>query len=276
MIGAPALAANAALRAGAGLATVAVPRSIQLAVATLCPCATSVPLAESATGTIDPAAVRRQLRAAGFPGPAAPANVVAAGPGLGRGNARFDRSWLDLLLDFVRAGVALVVDADGLNALHMAGGRSERGWNTVGLRRTVLTPHPGELARLLDTTTRAVQADREGSALRTARAMHRPDLANDDRPVVVLKGARTVVTDGSRLYVNKTGNPGMATGGSGDVLTGVIAGLIAQGLTCFEAAVLGVHLHGLGGDLAAAELGQAPLMASDLLEYLAAACRSIG
>jgi NAD(P)H-hydrate epimerase len=284
MIGAPALAANAALRGGAGLATVACPRSIQLAVATLCPCATTLPLPENAAGMLDPKRTAKELHALGANGragqvrrpnlldPATAPSVVAAGPGLGRGNETFDRAWLALLDAFGRAGVPVVLDADGLNALHRSADWTGPGWDEAARFRTVITPHPGEMARLHQTTTTTVQRDRTHFAVNTARKM---STARRDDPdhcaVVVLKGAGTIVTDGTRLYTNKTGNPGMATGGSGDVLTGLIAALIAQGMTCFDAAVLGVHLHALAGDLAAEDLGEISLTASDLIDTLPAA-----
>jgi NAD(P)H-hydrate epimerase len=113
---------------------------------------------------------------------------------------------------------------------------------------------------------------------RKAREGAKPGSATSKRPemVVVLKGHRTVVTDGMRVSINQTGNPGMATGGSGDVLTGVITGLLCQGLTPFDAARLGVYVHGLAGDLATQELGQVSLIASDLLDYLPRAFQALG
>ena len=123
----------------------------------------------------------------------------------------------------------------------------------------MLTPHPGEAARLLDRSTKEVVEDRSGASLA---------LASLTGSVVLLKGAGTVVTDGDRIYVNRTGNPGMATAGSGDVLTGLIAGLLAQGMAPFEAAALGAHLHGLAGDEAADGLGEHAMTAADILEAL--------
>ena len=133
-------------------------------------------------------------------------------------------------------------------------------------RPAVLTPHPGEFARLMRSSVAQVQAGRSECAVRFAR---------DHHVVLVLKGHGTVVTDGERIYINSTGNPGMATGGSGDVLTGLLSALIAQGMTSFDAAVLGVYAHGLAGDLAARELGKVSLIASDLLDYLPDALRTV-
>ncbi len=146
-----------------------------------------------------------------------------------------------------------MLDADGLNAV----ARTQD-----ALRRRdplVITPHPGEFARLLGVSTAAVQADRETLAARFATERHL---------VVVLKGHQTVVTDGRRVYRNTTGNPGMATGGTGDVLTGLVAALIGQQLEPFAAAQLGVHLHGLAGDLARDAVGEVSLTAADLLTWL--------
>jgi ADP-dependent NAD(P)H-hydrate dehydratase len=274
MIGAPALAANAALRGGAGLAIVACPATVQLSVAALCPCATSIPLPDTARGSLDPKRAQREFQAAGLFSREGAPSVVAAGPGLSRGNAAFDDAWLALLHAFGAARVPLVLDADGLNAWHKSGGRRRVGWDTVRHYRTIITPHPGEMARLHETTTAAVQADREGFAVRTAQQLAAAQPNDSDyQPVVVLKGAGTIVTDGRRIYVNRTGNPGMATGGSGDVLTGLIAALIGQGLSCLDAAVLGVYLHGLAGDLAAQQLGEESLTAADLIDFLPAAFR---
>ncbi len=292
MIGAPALAANAALCSGAGLVTVACPWSIQQAVATLCPCATSIPLPENAAGIIDPRRACTELRANGQLDQAAAPSVVAAGPGRGRGNQAVDRAWLALLDAFGVACVPVVIDADGLNAMHRAADWTGPGWDKSPHFRTVITPHPGEMARLHDTTTAAVQQDREAFATNTARQMSScgtehvarsggtdasncgtgvspvTDHEQQTRTVVVLKGAGTLVTDGHSIYTNKTGNPGMATGGSGDVLTGIIAALIAQGLSTLDAAILGTHIHGRAGDLAARELGEVSLTATDLIDHL--------
>jgi NAD(P)H-hydrate epimerase len=129
----------------------------------------------------------------------------------------------------------------------------------------VLTPHPGEAGRLLGIPADEVQSGRPGAARALARLTG---------SVVVLKGHRTIVDDGTRRIVNRTGNPGMATGGTGDVLAGVIGALLAQGLAPFEAAVLGARVHGRAGDLAARDLGQVSLMATDLLDALPRAFRS--
>ncbi len=267
MVGAPSLVATAALRSGAGLVTLAVPAPIQNAVSILCPCATSLPLPATPHGQIDPWNAVDFLRQEGFIGHNAPRrpDIVVTGPGVGsRDDAAGygDAFWelIDLLR--IETGVAAVIDADGLNLAGMDWGRRRH-------PRTVITPHPGELARMHDVSTRDIQADREGFAVRTARMMRTADASDD--AIVVLKGARTIVTDGARIYVNTTGNPGMATGGSGDVLSGVIGALLGQHLEPFDAAVFGVYVHGIAGDAAAERQGQVSLIATDIIEALPAA-----
>jgi hydroxyethylthiazole kinase-like uncharacterized protein yjeF len=130
-----------------------------------------------------------------------------------------------------------------------------------------LTPHPGELKQLWAGLLR--------KPLPTKRQEQAIELANKTKTTVVLKGAGTVVTDGQKVYINKTGNPGMATAGAGDVLTGVITALMGQGLSNFDAAVLGVYVHGLAGDIAAKKTGQISLIATDIIEALPEAFRKI-
>ena len=246
MPGAAGLCARAVLRSGAGLCKVACPEQVQPTVAAIAPCATYLPL-ETETGFFQESHVQRVLQEAALAG------TLAVGPGMGRGPGQ-ERFLARLVRETT---VPTVVDADGLNAL--AGAAQEPLARPEGAGVLVLTPHPGEAARLLSTTTREVQADREGTALALARWCG---------GVCLLKGAGTVVTDGNRLYVNDTGNPGMATGGSGDVLTGIVAALLAQGKKAFDAAVLGAWLHGRAGDLGAERLGPWCLTAEDLLDDL--------
>jgi NAD(P)H-hydrate epimerase len=250
MSGAAVLAGGAALRGGAGLVQVASPLGVQPIVAAGNPCYLTAGLPQDADGHFAADAEAGLFALAG------PADVVALGPGLGRGEAL--TALVAALVE--RLTVPLVLDADGLNAL---AGRTD----VLGRRSaaTVLTPHPGEFARLLGCSVGEVQADRE---VRAAA------FADRHRVVVLLKGHGTVVTDGRRLYRNATGNPGMATGGTGDVLTGLIAALIGQGLEAFAAAQLGAYLHGLAGDLARDRLGETALIATDLLGSLPDAFRS--
>lgn len=249
MSGAAVLSASAALRSGAGLVRVAVPQGVLPLVAAANPCYMTAPLPEDEHGRLNAAALDEMIELVR-------GNTVAAvGPGIGRGP---DLTALVLgLIEQTRT--ALVVDADGLNAV---AGHSDRLKARPG--PLVLTPHPGEFARLLGCETAAVQADRQRLAVR---------FAAEHGLILVLKGHGTVVSDGRRVYINGTGNPGMATGGTGDVLTGVIAALLGQGLEPFAAAQLGVYLHGRAGDLARDEVGEVSLIASDLLTHLPRAFR---
>jgi NAD(P)H-hydrate epimerase len=245
MIGAACLAAHAALRAGAGLVYLAVPEGMQPVAAAKLDEVITLPLPETAGGALS----RRALTV--LEGHLGRADVVALGPGLGT-----HEETVALVRDLVReVACPLVVDADGLNALAGA-------VEVLSARQapTVVTPHPGEMARLLGCGTAEVQADRLAVAEKAATSWN---------AVVLLKGARTVVAgpDG-RTYVNPTGNPGMATAGSGDVLTGIIAAFMAQGLPPLEAAAAGAFVHGRAGDLAAAEKGQPSLVAGDITAAL--------
>jgi NAD(P)H-hydrate epimerase len=173
------------------------------------------------------------------------ATVIAIGPGLAQTN------WSRTLLHAViNHDLPMVLDADALNLLSH---------DPMPGKRWVLTPHPGEAARLLGTDTATIQRDRYSAAI---------SLQQRYDAVCVLKGAGTVVSSKHRITVCGAGNPGMASGGMGDVLTGVIAGLLAQGLTLVDAAELGVCLHAAAGDAAAADLGERGMLATDLLPYL--------
>ena len=249
MVGAPSLAANAALRSGAGLVRVAVPQTIQLTVAQLTPCATTIPLAEDNKGFLSRHALNDILNAL------EDNDVLALGPGLGQTNE------LTELVPTVinQCDKPMIIDADGLNNLAAVGSNA---WKLGP--NTVLTPHPGEMRRLWQGCFREeMPADRTEQAEKLARRTH---------TVVVLKGAGTVVTDGKSTYINETGNPGMATGGTGDVLTGCIAALSARqgtaAMSVLDAAILAVYVHGRAGDLAAAVMGQTALIAADLIDRL--------
>ena len=271
MAGAPALVGRAALRSGAGLVTIAIPAPIQPTVAGLCPCATTIALPALPDGRLNPSAAAGTFKKLGLVSNASDSapDAIVVGPGLGTGTSTHGKNLFKLIDQFRHEGsAASVIDADALNLASLAPNRSADRWDRRPHPRTIITPHPGELARMHGTTTRAIQADREGFALKTAHMMAENTTGDDERPVVVLKGAGTIVTDGVRLYVNRTGNPGMATGGSGDVLGGVIGALAGQGMNVFEAAVLGVYVHGLAGDIAAEKLGQISLTATDIIEAL--------
>jgi NAD(P)H-hydrate epimerase len=244
MSGAAVLCGSGALRGGAGLVTVAVPEEILPIVAAGNPCYLTAPLAQDKEGKVSNLAQGRIL------GLAQGNDVVAVGPGLERSTEI--KLLLPQLIRHVK--VPMVVDADGLNALEGQADRLKDHSAPV-----ILTPHPGEFARLLGCDVPNVQAHRQELA---------GQFAEKYDVIVVLKGHGTVVTDGRRVFVNSTGNPGMATGGTGDVLTGLIAALLGQGLEPFGAAQFGVYLHGLAGDLAQVELGEVSLIASDLLTFL--------
>lgn len=242
--GAAHLAAAGALRSGAGLVTVATPASCQPILATLGVEYMTDPLEETGEGQIAWEALDRILDT--------DADVIALGPGLGR-----SPSTMALVQAVVeRAGVPLVLDADALFAFV---GESDR---LVGRddAEIIITPHPGEMARLTGLTVEAVQTNRVEVAT---------TFATTHRVHVILKGHRTVVaTPDGKAYINLTGNPGMATGGTGDVLTGVVAAWFAQLLDAPDAAQLGVYLHGLAGDLAAADEGEVAMVAGDLVDRL--------
>ena len=248
MTGAGCMAAIAAQKAGAGLVTLALPESLNPIAEVKLTSAMSRPLPEPGAPVLGDRAAELVLEWAGE------FDVVAIGPGVGRAVETQDavrRVVSDLALP-------LIVDADGLNAL---AGRAEVLKDARGLR--LLTPHPGEMAGLLGHEgVSRVQADRVEVAASFAR---------EHGVVLALKGAGTVVTDGERVHVNVSGNPGMATGGTGDVLTGMMAGLLCQGLQPFEAVQLAVFVHGLAGDLAARARGQLSMTAEDVLEYVAEA-----
>lgn len=250
MAGAAALCAGGALRAGCGLCQIACPDAIATAVAIQRSEATLRPVPTAPDGTIAESIVDR------LPIWLAGVEVVVAGPGLGRGPG-VRRAVLAILEAF--AG-PIVLDADALNAISLQDLRRAHG-------AVVITPHPGEAARLLECASGEVQADR-------LSAVHR--LAAGGQCVAVLKGAGTLIAapDG-QVSCNPTGNDGMATGGTGDVLAGVIAGLAAQGAEPGAAATAGVYLHGLAGDLAAAAASPRSLVAGDLLLQIGAAFRSL-
>jgi ADP-dependent NAD(P)H-hydrate dehydratase / NAD(P)H-hydrate epimerase len=242
--GAAYLAAMAALRSGAGLATIATPRSCLPILAAMGPEYMTFPLDETPEGRIEVGAVEPLLRLGG--------DVIAAGPGIGTSVETV--TFVHGLLE--RTGVPLVLDADALNAFARDPGRLQ-GRDGVDV---IITPHPGEMARLANTSTEEVQAHR----LEIAH-----NFASTHRVYVVLKGHRTIVaTPDGRVFVNLTGNPGMATGGTGDVLTGMIAAWFAQLLDAEAACKVAVYLHGLAGDLAEADEGEVALTATDLVARL--------
>jgi len=244
LTGAAALASNASLRAGAGLVTLGVPASLNLAMEKKLTEIMTCPLPETRDGSLSVKAKKEILKRAGG------ADVVVLGPGLSR-NTETKRLVRQLVAGIKKP---MVIDADALNAIAE---------NISVLKRVkveyVVTPHAGEMSRLVKKSTDYIKKNRISVAKK---------FSNYYNAVVVLKGPGTVVAGQGKTYVNKTGNPGMATAGSGDVLTGVIAGFLAQGLKEFEAARFGVYVHGLAGDLAAKEKGEVGLIAGDILEKI--------
>jgi ADP-dependent NAD(P)H-hydrate dehydratase len=249
MSGAAVLCGSAALRSGAGLVRVAVPTDILPIVAAGNPCYMTAPMPQDEHGRFSDSAVPGLLSLAQGN------NVVAMGPGFGRSPAI--TALVSALL--TQLPMPVVLDADGLNALHT----DRLGERTAPL---VMTPHPGEFSRLSGLDIPTIQGRRQEVASR---------FAAEHGVILVLKGQGTVVTDGKRIFVNTTGNPGMATAGSGDVLTGVIAAFLAQGLEPFDAAQLGVYIHGFAGDMARDALGEVGMIAADLLTYLSQAIRRL-
>lgn len=254
--GAAVLAAGGALRSGCGLVTVATPEPCLTVVAAARAEAMTEPLPATAGGGLDEAALPRLLDLA------VACDAVVLGPGLGQ-----DPRTRALVRAFVRAcPVPLVIDADGLNALAPAGGDAA---DLGALRRetpTILTPHPGEMARLAGRRAAEVQRERPETAVALAR---------ETGAIVVLKGERTLVAEPTgRAAVAATGNPGLATGGTGDVLAGVVGSLLARrgALLSATAAVL---VHGRAGDLAAQERGEEGLTAGDVVDALPAAIESL-
>lgn len=245
LTGAAALASMSALRAGAGLVTLGLPESLNGLMEMKLTEVMTQPLPETKEKTLDLLALEeiKQLLNS--------CQALALGPGLSN-HSRTGELVRGILKD---AELPLVLDADGLNAIVS---HTELFANYKG--DLVLTPHPGEMARLLGIEITEVQNNRLSIAI---------DAAREWKSVVVLKGNRTLIaTPEGKVFVNVTGNPGMGTGGTGDVLTGIIGGLMAQGLNAEDAAVTGVYIHGLAGDLAAGQKGVISMIAGDLLETL--------
>ncbi len=255
MTGAPCLAALGALRCGSGLVTVGVPRSQQPVVAAKLTEAMTVPLAELEGGTLS-------LDALGeIKSRVNKSDVCVFGPGLSRNDD------IPKLIESLLGGTrSLVIDADGLNAIssNMDILRKHKNRRSCDV---IITPHPGEMSRLCGKEIEAIENARAGTA---------KEFAEEFGVVVALKGKDTVIAapDG-RVHINNSGNSAMATGGAGDVLSGVIGSLLGQGAEPFEAAALGVFIHGVAGDLARHEIGERGILASDLADRIPKAIRLI-
>jgi NAD(P)H-hydrate epimerase len=249
--GAAAMAAEAALKMGTGLVTLGVPKSLNPILEVKLTEVMTYPLSDKEGVFSEEALEEVSELLAGK-------TALAIGPGIGteRGSKRLTLELLKL------SQLPMVIDADGLNCLV---GELE----ILKARKapTVLTPHPGEMAKLIGISSKEVQSQ---------RIQHAREFAERYGVILVLKGSRTLIAEpGGRVFVNPTGNPGMASGGTGDILTGMIGGLLAQGMDPLEAAKLGVYLHGLSGDLAKEEVGEVCLVATDLLRYLPQAIKEV-
>ncbi len=258
MTGAAALASEAALRVGAGLVTLAIPKSLNPILEVKLSEVMTLPLPETEAGSLAESATSTILEYA-----EKAKSVLAIGPGLSQ-----HPETVGLVHQLVnenqqqKLGLRMVIDADGLNALAQA-------TDLISLlgTETVLTPHPGEMARLTNIP---------GSTLESNRIDTAEEFTNRYGVTLVLKGAPTITADpNGNIWINSTGNPGMATAGMGDVLTGIIAGLMAQNVPSGTAAVLGVYLHGLAGDMAAESLGMPGLIAGDVLKTVPKAISSL-
>ncbi len=252
MSGAAAIAGRAALRTGSGLVRIATPETVLPIVAAIEPCFTTIPLADDKKGIISAKAIDACLAAA------EQNDCLAFGPGIGIGQG--PKTILEALLDC--DSLRLIIDADGLNNL-----AALKNWTSKAKAKLILTPHPGEMKTLWQSLFR--------EPILTDRRSQATTLAQRTNSVVVLKGAATVVSDSEKIFTNTTGNPGMATAGSGDVLTGIITALAGQKLSNFDAAVLGVYLHGLAGDIAAKQKGQPSLIATDIIDAIPDAFKNL-
>jgi hydroxyethylthiazole kinase-like uncharacterized protein yjeF len=260
MVGAAALCSRAALRCGAGLVRVGMPWRLAAVVAGRDPNVMTSALPETEDGTISAMSPGKILKQAEG------SDVMLIGPGLSQ-NPQTVQAVINLL---PQAKQKLVIDADGLNAVAHDGCKV-----LADIDRTqtlpVLTPHPGEMLRLLGSEYDGASL-KEGDEHRLQVAVA---FARKHKVVLVLKGYHSVVTDGLRAYVNNTGNPGMAKAGMGDVLCGAIAAFLCQGFDSFEAACLGTHVHGLAGDLVCARMGEIGMIATDVIEELPEATRRL-
>jgi len=247
--GAAVLCAEATMRAGAGLVTLGIPEGLNKAIIKIKPKeAMTYPLPQTKDKTLSLFAYKKIKDFARL------VDVVVIGPGLTQ-NVSTQGLVRKIIVNMDKP---MVIDADGLNAL--AGHLNLLGNTPASIRTTILTPHPKELAGLLGIAVKKVQLKRKEIAKKFAR---------DYLVTMVLKGHNTVVADyKGNLYINRTGNPGMATAGSGDVLTGIIGAFLGQGLNAFDAAKYAAYLHGLAGDLAAKEKTQLAMIASDIIDKI--------
>ncbi len=253
LTGAACLCSKAALRSGSGIVTLGIPESLNPVMEAKLTCVMTCPLPETGVSTLSNKGKKKIMKLCESH------DVVALGPGLSQQpETRELILWLIKNIDR-----NMVIDADGLNALAD---------NVKVLykikKHAVLTPHPGEMSRLTGAgSAKEVQKERLNTASQFVQLVQEK-IDNERRLILVLKGDKTIVADSGKVYINRTGNPGMATAGTGDVLTGIIASLIGQGHDVFDASQLGVYIHGLAGDIAAKKKGERSMIASDIIEYL--------
>lgn len=251
MTGAPCLASQAALRSGSGLVYTIVPKSLASIVSIKLTEAIVVPVEDCEKGYFSLESIEELM------GIIENLDAVGLGPGLGV-NFETNRVVEEILKGTEKP---IVLDADGLNCI------SQNPNILVNRKNTIITPHPGELSRLVDINTCEIQKNREKYCKETSQKYN---------IITVLKGSNTLVsTESGEIYMNHTGNPGMATAGSGDVLTGMITSFIGQGIEVLNSAILGVYCHGLAGDLAEMEKGEYGLIARDIIEYIPQAIKTL-
>jgi len=266
--GAAVLSAESAMRQGAGLVTLGIPKSLNNAIIKIKPKEVmTLPLPETNEGAPSLAAYQKIKEFIKN------IDVLIIGPGLGQNKST--QSLVRKVISNIK--IPMVIDADGLNALvgHLERVkastpplRAGAGSKCQSVKDIILTPHPGEMAKLLRISVNKIQNNRKAIARKFAQGY---------KITVVLKGHNTVVADyRGNLYINRTGNPGMATAGSGDVLTGMIAAFLGQGLNAFEASKFAVYLHGLAGDLATKEKTQLGMIASDIIDKIPEAIKKCG
>ncbi|HDY67015.1 MAG: NAD(P)H-hydrate dehydratase [Candidatus Scalindua sediminis] len=253
MTGAAYLCCKAALRSGSGLVTLGIPKSLNFVMETKLTCVMTHPLPETKALTLSNKGREEILKLC------EKHDVVALGPGLSQ-----QPETKKLILWMIKTiNRSIVIDADGINTL------------TGNLhilckikKNVVLTPHPGEMSRLINLgLAKDVQKKRIDIATKFVKSIHK-QLGKERDFILVLKGDKTIVANYNKVYINHTGNPGMATAGAGDVLTGIIVSLIGQGFNVFDASQLGVYIHGLAGDIASKKKGEVSMIASDILDCL--------
>ncbi|MEE9604172.1 MAG: NAD(P)H-hydrate dehydratase [Candidatus Scalindua sp.] len=253
MTGAAYLCCKAALKSGSGLVTLGIPKSLNFIMETKLTCVMTHPLPETKAVTLSNKGREEILKLC------EKHDVIALGPGLSQQpETKKLILWLIKTIDR-----SIVIDADGINALM---GNLHILYNIK--KNVVLTPHPGEMSRLINLdSAKDVQKKRLDIATQFVKSMHK-QLGKERDFILVLKGDKTIVANYNKVYINHTGNPGMATAGAGDVLTGIIVSLIGQGFNVFDASQLGVYIHGLAGDIASKKKGEVSMIASDILDFL--------